>query len=95
MANTEDKIAQQIRSPFTADDANLRKLTRALGATYELSGDLDGNAYDVGHSPYFFILNPKLQWSALYTPPIARGVISNEINKLNSYVRLKVNQLCI
>ena len=56
---------------------------KSLGAMYELSGDTDSNIYEVGHSPYFFVINPKLQWRALFTPPILKGAISEEINKLN------------
>lgn len=68
---------------YTASKTNLDKLVKSLGAMYELSGDTDSNIYEVGHSPYFFVINPKLQWRALFTPPILRGAISEEINKLN------------
>ncbi len=68
---------------YTASKDNLDLLVKSLGAMYELSGDTDSNIYEVGHSPYFFVINPKLQWRALFTPPILKGAISEEINKLN------------
>ena len=68
---------------YTASEKELKKLARSLGAVYELSGDIDSNIYDVGHSPYFFVINPELQWRAMFTPPILKGAISEQINKLN------------
>ena len=68
---------------FSGSKENLDLLVKSLGAMYEISGDTASNIYEVGHSPYFFVLNPKLQWRALFTPPILKGAIGNEINKLN------------
>ena len=69
---------------YSAAEQDLKSLSKALGAHYELAGDLNSDNYEVGHAPYYYILNPKAEWVALYNPPILKGSISSEFNKLSN-----------
>ena len=81
LQNYADFFSKDIKT-FTATEQNLKSLTKALGAHYEIEGDLSSPNYNVGHAPYYYIINPKFEWVAFYNPPILKGAISNEFNKV-------------
>lgn len=53
---------------LTGDEAELQRLTKALGIFYGKSGDLDGN-YSVDHSAAVLLINENAEWHAVFSAP--------------------------
>ncbi len=65
-------------------DSELQKLVGYAKTTFskEPENAGDPNLYMMAHSPRYFLINPEAQLMAVYNPPIASGVLANDLNTL-------------
>ena len=38
--------------------------------------------YNMAHSPQFFLIDPLGSWTAMYTPPLSRGVLAMDLSRI-------------
>lgn len=58
----------------------LEHLASAFGAYFHKEGS--GENYQMAHSPHFFLISPDGQWHAFYTPPLERGGLAVDLQRL-------------
>ena len=67
----------------TGTEPNLQQLTRSIGISYFLERqNSDQEAYEVGHSAAFVLLNPDTQFAGLFGAPHDSNAIAQDLIKL-------------
>ena len=60
----------------------LKNLASNLSVHFQKQGS--GDKYTMAHSPQFFLIDPQGKWTAMYTPPLARGKIAMDLSRVVS-----------
>ena len=68
----------------TGDDAEIRKLSSALGVAYALlpASGANSDAYGVEHSPAVFVIDPAGRYVAVFTSPSDVALIATDLNTI-------------
>lgn len=67
----------------SASPDNLERLTKSLGIAYFIDkADPLQQAYEVGHSSGFVLINPEAEFSGLFSAPHDSGKIASDLSKI-------------
>ena len=61
--------------------ASIKSFAAMFSVHFQKQGD--GEAYNMAHSPQFFLVNPKGEWTAMYSPPVGRGKIAVDLTRIS------------
>ena len=67
---------------LTGDTTEITKLSKMFSSYFQKQGE--GDNYSMAHSPQFFLVNPKGEWVAMYSPPLTRGKIAIDMSRVVS-----------
>ena len=67
---------------LTGTEKQLIRFSRMFGAWFEPEKVPGSEEYTVNHPPYIYLVNPEGQWQAYYGPPLKKGKIADDLNRL-------------
>lgn len=68
----------------TGSIPELEKFAKIFHAYFKKEGQTKDGLYNLAHSPQYFVINPKGEWRVLYTPPMAKGALALDLQKLEN-----------
>ncbi len=71
----------------TGDEAALNAFAGIFHAYFKKEGKTKDGLYGLAHSPQYFVINPEGKWQVLYTPPMAKGALAIDLQKLQGASR--------
>ena len=74
---------------LSADHQELARLTRQLGISYQLSGDLYSNDYLVEHSSAVLLLDPQRRLVGVFSAPHRAADIAERLSEIRRFVERK------
>jgi protein SCO1 len=69
--------------PVTGTLDDLKQFASLLRASFAKEGQGEVGLYTMAHSPQYFVINPEGNWQVIYTPPLAKGRLSEDLKSLS------------
>lgn len=69
--------------PVTGTLDELKNFASNLKASFAKEGLGDVGLYTMAHSPQYFVINPEGNWQVLYTPPLAKGRLAEDLKAMS------------
>jgi protein SCO1/2 len=76
--------------PVTGNLDDIKHFAGLINATFAKEGQGEVGLYTMAHSPQYFVINPEGEWQAVYTPPLAKGRLAQDLKSLSRHKRFGI-----
>jgi protein SCO1/2 len=69
--------------PVTGSLDDIKHFAGLVHATFAKEGQGEVGLYTMAHNPQYYVINPEGKWQVIYTPPLAKGRLAQDLKSLS------------